>query len=80
MISTSGIVRRTESSAQATFSPFDFSFAQNSAQPYEPSVRTRTPLSAHAETEDKKLRKDPLEVLALKVPFGRQLVKPLLSE
>ena len=24
----------------------------------------------HAETEDKKLRKDPLEVLALKVPFG----------
>jgi hypothetical protein len=29
-----------------------------------------TPLSAHAETEDKKLRKDPLEVLALKVPFG----------
>jgi hypothetical protein len=37
----------------------------------------KTPLSAHADTEDKKLRKDPLEVLALKVPFGRPYVKPV---
>jgi hypothetical protein len=26
------------------------------------------------DTEDKKLRKDPLEVLALKVPFGLELL------
>ena len=40
------------------------------------SGRNETPLSAHADTEDKKLRKDPLEVLALKVPFGTPYVKP----
>ncbi len=28
------------------------------------------------ETEDKKLRKDPLEVLALKVPFGNRVAFP----
>jgi hypothetical protein len=45
-----------------------------------PSVRDKTPLSAlhlrQPDTEDKKLRKDPyyLEVLALKVPFGRPYV------
>jgi hypothetical protein len=36
-----------------------------------------TPLSARflgsPDTEDKKLRKDPLEVLALKVPFGNHV-------
>jgi len=40
----------------------------------------QTPLSvdifAQADTEDKKLRKDPLEVLALKVPFGNRSAFP----
>jgi hypothetical protein len=44
--------------------------AHDCTQQYESSARNQTPLSARADTEDKKLRKDPLEVLALKVPFG----------
>ncbi len=60
--------------------------AHDSAQQYEPSVRSINAtfgarILRQPRTEDKKLRKDPLEVLALKVPFGRQsTLNQLLSE
>ena len=48
--------------------------SKNSAQPYGLPIGAGRPISAcflrSPNTEDKKLRKDPLEVLALKVPFG----------
>jgi hypothetical protein len=51
--------------------------ARNSMEPSAWLKTSRiTPILAHAEAEDRKLRKDPcLEVLALKVPFGKLLLR-----
>ncbi len=51
MISTSGISQKQDGRA-------GFYSSKQRATVWS-SVRTRTPLSAHADTEDKKLRKDP---------------------
>jgi hypothetical protein len=53
--------------------------ARNSAQPYGLPIGDNATLTAHADTEDKKLRKDPLEVLALKVPFGNDVALRMKS-
>ncbi len=73
----SSCARRTAEDGCPHILPLSSEYAQQYGLP----VGTLTPLSAHAflrqpESEDRKLRKELLEVLALKVPFGNRVAFP----